>query len=103
MMITRINMSPEEKEKRRQSNRWNENVQTGHVTKRNSQVKAESNRWNEDVQTGHVTRRNSHVEGEGNTCVCFWPLVTKWGTVMHEIPISSPPLDDIPSIPYMNV
>jgi hypothetical protein len=32
-------------------------------------------------------------------CVCFWPPVTKWGTVMHEIPISSPPLDDIPSIP----
>ncbi len=34
-----------------------------------------------------------------NVCVCFWPPVTKWGTVMHEIPISSPPLDDIPSIP----
>jgi hypothetical protein len=32
-------------------------------------------------------------------CVCFWPPVTKWGTVMHEIPISSPPLDDIPPIP----
>jgi hypothetical protein len=32
-------------------------------------------------------------------CVCFWPPVMKWGTVMHEIPISSPLLDDIPSIP----
>jgi hypothetical protein len=32
-------------------------------------------------------------------CVCFWPPVTRWGTVMHEIPISSPPSDDIPSIP----
>jgi hypothetical protein len=32
-------------------------------------------------------------------CVCFWPLVPKWGPVKHEIPISSPPLDDIPSIP----
>ncbi len=36
-------------------------------------------------------------------CVCFWPPVTKWGTVMHEIPISSPPLDDIPSIPQDSV
>jgi hypothetical protein len=32
-------------------------------------------------------------------CVCFWPPVPKWGPVKHEIPISSPPLDDIPSIP----
>jgi hypothetical protein len=32
-------------------------------------------------------------------CVCFWPPVPKWGPVRHEIPISSPPLDDIPSIP----
>ena len=32
-------------------------------------------------------------------CVCFWPPVPKWGSVKHEIPISSPPLDDIPSIP----
>ncbi len=32
-------------------------------------------------------------------CVCFWPPVTRWGTVMHEKPISSPPPDDIPSIP----
>ncbi len=24
-------------------------------------------------------------------CVCFWPPVTEWGTVMHEIPISSHP------------
>jgi hypothetical protein len=32
-------------------------------------------------------------------CVCFWPPVTRWGTVMHEILISSPPSDDIPSIP----
>ncbi len=67
MMITRINMSLEEKKKEAEGNRWNENVQAGHVTKRNSQVKAEGNRWNEDIQTGHVTRRNSHVEGEGNT------------------------------------
>ncbi len=36
--------------------------------------------------------------GEG-VCVCFWPQVLKWGPVRHEIPISSPPLDDIPSIP----
>jgi hypothetical protein len=32
-------------------------------------------------------------------CVCFWPPVPRWGSVKHEIPISSPPLDDIPSIP----
>ncbi len=32
-------------------------------------------------------------------CVCFWPPVLKWGPVKHEIPISSPPLNDIPSIP----
>ena len=32
-------------------------------------------------------------------CVCFWPPVPKWGPVRHEIPISSPPLDDFPSIP----
>ncbi len=32
-------------------------------------------------------------------CVCFWPPVPKWGPVKHEIQISSPPLDDIPSIP----
>ncbi len=37
--------------------------------------------------------------GDRWVCVCFWPPVTKWGTVMREIPISSPPLDDIPSIP----
>jgi hypothetical protein len=32
-------------------------------------------------------------------CVCFWPPVPRWGPVKHEIPISSPPLDDVPSIP----
>jgi hypothetical protein len=32
-------------------------------------------------------------------CVCFWPPVPKWGPVKHEIPISSPPLNNIPSIP----
>jgi hypothetical protein len=32
-------------------------------------------------------------------CVCFWPPVPRWGSVKHEIPISSLPLDDIPSIP----
>jgi hypothetical protein len=37
--------------------------------------------------------------GEVKWCVCFWPPVPKWGSVKHEIPISSPPLDDIPSIP----
>jgi hypothetical protein len=31
-------------------------------------------------------------------CVCFWPPVTKWGTVMHEIPISSAQL--LTSLPY---
>ncbi len=40
-----------------------------------------------------------HMPYTPSVCVCFWPPVTKWGTVMHEIPISSPPLDDIPSIP----
>jgi hypothetical protein len=35
----------------------------------------------------------------GDLCVCFWPPVPKWGSVKHEIPIYSPPLDDIPSIP----
>jgi hypothetical protein len=33
-----------------------------------------------------------------HVCVCFWLPVPKWGPVRHEIPISSPPLDDIPSI-----
>ncbi len=32
-------------------------------------------------------------------CVCFWPPVPRWGPVKHEIPISSLPLDDVPSIP----
>ncbi len=32
-------------------------------------------------------------------CVYFWPPVPKWGPVKHEIPISSPPLNDISSIP----
>ncbi len=28
-------------------------------------------------------------------CVCFWPPVSRWGPVKHEIPISSSPLDDV--------
>jgi hypothetical protein len=32
-------------------------------------------------------------------CVCFWPPVPRWDPVKHEIPISSLPLNDVPSIP----
>jgi hypothetical protein len=61
----------------------------------------------EDARTcvvieGHQGRREWRDEGDQKSvcvCVCFWPPVPKWGPVRHEIPISSPPLDDIPSIP----
>ncbi len=59
--VTRRN-SQEEGE----GNRWYEKVQTGHVTGRNNQDEREGNRWNDEVQTGHVTRRKSQDEREGN-------------------------------------
>jgi hypothetical protein len=36
-------------------------------------------------------QEHQHVCSAVPVCVCFWPPVPKWGTVMHEIPISSPP------------
>jgi hypothetical protein len=65
-------------------------------------VKGERRRWSLSMATT-MARADAGKGGQGHkgkgVCVCFWPPVTKWGTVMHEIPISSPPLDDIPSIP----
>jgi hypothetical protein len=42
---------------------------------------------------GDHSTHNKKAKKKGTecVCVCFWPPVTKWGTVMHEIPISSPP------------
>ncbi len=62
---------------------------------------------NEDVEEkygkdGDIPDKNGkYAIGVDGVCVCacFWPPVPKWGSVKHEIPISSPPLDDIPSIP----
>jgi hypothetical protein len=55
--------------------------------------------WTEIDQVELDALRNASIELSNSVCVCFWPPVPKWGPVKHEIPISSPPLDDIPSIP----
>jgi hypothetical protein len=62
--------------------------------------------WGSDL-TACLVRLRSHSRlcwghcliRAGPKCVCFWPPVPNRGPVRHEIPISSPPLDDIPSIP----
>jgi hypothetical protein len=53
----------------------------------------------EGVERDRERLRSMRKSGRVCVCVCFWPPVPKWGSVKHEIPISSPPLDDIPSIP----
>ncbi len=53
----------------------------------------------EGGRKGEKEKREEEKKREGSVCVCFWPPVPKWGSVKHEIPISSPPLNDIPSIP----
>jgi hypothetical protein len=47
----------------------------------------------------HINLTKNESVDKVCVCVYFWPLLTRWGTVMHEVPISSPPPDDILSIP----
>ncbi len=53
----------------------------------------------ENTETSGSNKSREEEAEKNSVCVCFWPPVPRWGPVKHEIPISSLPLDDIPSIP----